>query len=96
MHCAAQTNSDHQPQKSWQKSKLRCQHRTNQRSRAGDGREVMTEQNPFIGRIIVVAVIHRVGRHGPRIIERQDLGRDEGGIVTVRDRHQAQRADDDG
>ena len=60
MHRAAQTDADHQPQKARQESKLRRQHWPNQWPRAGDGREVMPKQNPFVGRIIVVAVVHRV------------------------------------
>jgi hypothetical protein len=56
----------------------------------------MTKQDPFVRRVIIVPVVHRLRRHGPRVVERQDLGRDERGVVAIRDRDHAKRADDDG
>jgi hypothetical protein len=56
---------------------------------------MVTKQNPFVGRVVIVAVVHGLRRHGSLIVERQNFCGDEGGIVTVRDRHHAQRAHDD-
>ena len=95
VHRAAETNANHQPQQSRQKTKLRRQHRTNQRTGAGDRREVMAEQHPLVCRVIVVTVVHRLRRHGARIVKREHLGGDESGVVAIGDRDHAKRADDD-
>jgi hypothetical protein len=60
VHSSAQTNANHQPEQSRQESELRGEHWSNQRTGAGNGCEVMTEQNPLVCRIVVVAVVHRV------------------------------------
>src|SRR5258706_594553 len=96
VHRTTQADSDNQPQQSRQESELRRQHWTNQRPGAGDSREVMTEQNPLVGWIIIVAVIHSCRRYRPRVIERQHFRCYESRIVAISDRQDAERADNNG
>ena len=57
VHTAAQRRPDQDPERAWQKTKLRRQHRTNQRPRPGDGGKMMTENHPAVGRHKIFAVV---------------------------------------
>ena len=57
MNGAAERGADQNPKCSRQKTKLRREHRPNQRSRAGDRSEMMAEDHPAICRHKIFAVV---------------------------------------
>ena len=61
------------------------QHRTDQRPGAGDGREVMAEQHPLVGRVVVLAVVEAVRGRDPRVVEHGDPGGEEGAVIAIGD-----------
>ena len=77
-------------------AELRRQHRTDQRPGAGDGREVVAEQHPAAGRVVVVrrrtSVCAGVTRESS---SDHHLGGDERAVVAVGDRQDAERRHDD-
>ena len=95
VHRAGQAAAGDQPDEPGRVAELRGQHRPDQRTGAGDGREMMAEEHPAAGRIVVVPVVFRMRRGDARIVERHHLRGDERAVVPVRDRHDAQRGDDD-
>ncbi len=96
----AEYRAEQDPERSRQIAELRGQGRTHQRAGTRDGREVMSEDDPAMGRHEVAAVIETLGRRRPRGVHRQHPGGDPGGIETVTDdidahagRDQPQRID---
>jgi hypothetical protein len=87
---AGQHRADNDPDRAGQETELRRQDRADQRSRAGDRREVMAEENPFISRVIIVAVIEPDSRGDFFWIKRQDFGRQEGRIIAIGQREDAE------
>nr|GFD60359.1 hypothetical protein [Tanacetum cinerariifolium] len=73
-----------QPQGAGQVAHLRCQNRADERTCASDGREVVAEQNVFVGRNVIKAVIVDHRRRGPGRIELHDVIGDEQAVVAVR------------
>ena len=89
MHATAERRADQNPKRARQITKLRREHRTHQRSRAGDGRKVMTESHPAIGRHEILAVfLHDRGR-GPLVVQHEHLYRQPPAVETVADRQSA-------
>ena len=95
VHRAAEHDAEGQPQQSRQIPELRRQHRPDQRPRAGDGREVMPEEHPLVGRHVVLPVVEPMRRRDPRVIERHHLRREEGGVVAVADRGDGEEEEDE-
>jgi len=62
---------------------LRRQHRPHQRTRSGDGREVVSEQDPFIGGLEIVPVTEAFSRGCALIVERHHSRRDEFGVEAI-------------
>ncbi len=87
---AAEHDPEQDPDVAGQEPELRGQDRPNERPGAGDGREVVAEQHPAVGGVEIVAVLQRVGRRNPPVVEDQALGRDEGRVVAVGDREHRQ------
>ena len=95
VHGAGEAAAGDQPDESGRVAALRGQRRPDERSGAGDGGEMMAEEHPAAGRIVVVPVVFRMRRGDARIVERHDLRRDERAVVAVSDGHDRQRGDDD-
>ena len=87
---AGQHGADNDPDRAGQEAELRREDRADQRPRAGDGREVMAEQDPFISRVIIVAVIEPDGRGDFFRIKRQDFSRQKGRIIAIGQRKNAE------
>ena len=91
VHRAGETDAGDEPDEAGRVAELRRQHRADQRSGAGDGREVMAEHHPPAGGVVVGAVVLGVRGSRARIVQHPDAGRDEGAVVAVRDRQDAER-----
>ena len=85
LHRAAEHGADDDPQRARQVAELRRQRRAHQRSGSGDGREMVAEDDPLVGRLEVVAVAQALGRRRPLVVERHDLGGDEPRVEAVAD-----------
>src|SRR6185503_19090442 len=93
LHAARQDRAHDQPQRARQVAELRRQRRADQRARAGDRGEVVAEHDPLVGGHVVAAVVEPLGGCRARVVERQHLGRDEGGIEAVGRQVAAHRRD---
>ncbi len=69
------------------------ENRSDQWARAGDCGEMMSEQNPFVRRIIIFTVVERVRGRDACGVERDDFGRQERAVITVGNRQNAQCAE---
>lgn len=85
LHGTGQHHAGDQPQRAGQVAHLRGEYRADQRAGAGDGGEVVTEQNVLVGRDVVQAVVveHRGG--GSARVQLHHLGGDEQAVVAVGD-----------
>ena len=90
VHRAGETHADDEPEQARRIAELRGEHRTDQRTGAGDRREMMAEEHPAVRRIVVCAVVLPVRRRDARVVERHHLGGDERAVVPVGDRQNAQ------
>ena len=95
LHRPAQRHADQYPERPRQVAELRRQHRPHQRSRAGDRREVLAEDDPLVRLDEVLAVVMHLARRGPPVIERQHPRRQPLRIKPVADGVTAQRGDED-
>ena len=77
LHGAAEHDADDEPERAGQIAELRGEHRADQRSGAGDGREMMAEEHPAVGRHEVAAVVEPLGRRGAPVVETEDTRREE-------------------
>jgi hypothetical protein len=82
-----QTDPGHQPDEPGCVAELGRQYRPDERPGAGNGREVMTEQDQTMGRVVVVSV---VGRRRAGVVQRHDPGGDERALVPVGDDEDAE------
>jgi hypothetical protein len=83
LHAPGQDGADQQPKEARRKPELRRQSRPHQRSGAGDGREVMSEEHPSWRSDIVMPVGVRCAGSRAAIVERQSLRGNERAVVTV-------------
>ena len=95
MHRAGEADADDEPDQPGRVAELRREHRADERTGAGDRGEVMAEQHPAAGRMIVLAVVQRVRRRDARVVERHDPRGDEGAVVAVGDRQDAEDRQDE-
>ena len=77
LHRAGEDHADQQPQHAGQIAHLRREHRADQRAGAGDGREMVAEQHPFVGGHVIEPVIAAHRRRDARIVEAERLFGDE-------------------
>ena len=94
VHAAAERRADQNPKRAREKSKLRRQDRTNQRSRPRDRGKVVAENHPAIGRDKIFAVILHHRRSGALVVQDQDLGRQPFAVETIADREGAKAGGD--
>ena len=74
MDAAAQRRANQDPQHPRQVAKLGRQHRPHQRSRPGNGGEVMTENHPAVGGNEVLAIPVSHGRWSTLVVQHEHLG----------------------
>ena len=86
---AAERRADQNPKRARQKSKLRRQHRTDQRPGPGDRGKMMAENHPAIRRDKILAVILHDRRRGALIVQDQNLRRQPFAVETIADREGA-------
>jgi hypothetical protein len=82
---AAERRPQDDPQRAREVAELCGQSGPHQRPWPGDGREVVSEQDPLVGRLEVVPVAEPFGRGRPLLIQCHHLGGDELRIETVAD-----------
>ena len=91
LHTTRKHAANQNPKKARRESKLRRQSRADQRSRSGDGCEVMAEEHPLRRSDVVMSVGIKVRGSGAPIIQRQSLRRNERTVITVGNRIHTQR-----
>ena len=94
VHRAAHGGTDEHPQHPGQITKLRRQHGADQRSGAGDGGEMVTEDDPLVRFHEVTSVGVDRGGRGAKFVEREDLGHEPRRVEPVADGKNTQRGDD--
>ncbi len=83
MDTAREDGAQHDPEESRPPTILGGQGRADERSRAGDGREVMPEDDPLVGRNIIPSVVAGHGRGDVAVVEHQHLRADPRPIVPI-------------
>src|SRR6266446_3186604 len=94
MDSAAEGRADQDPECARKKTKLRRQHRSNERPRPSNCRKVMSEYHPPIRWHIIFIVILQNCRCGTLFIQHEHLCRQPAAIKTVADRQSAESGND--
>jgi hypothetical protein len=87
---AGEHDAGDEPDEARRVAELRRQDRPDQRPGAGDGREVMAEEHPARRGVVVVAVVLRVRRRRAGVVEHEKTRGDEGAVVAIGDRQDAE------
>ncbi len=95
MHRAGEADADDDPDQSGRVAELRGEHRTDERSGAGDRGEVMTEQHPSRRDVVVVAVGPDVRGRRAAVVERHDARGEERAVIPVGERQNPEDGEDD-
>ena len=95
VHRPAQDDAEGEPQQARQIPELRRQHRPDQRPGPGDGREVMPEEHPLVGRDVVLPVLEPMRRRDAGVIERHHLRGEESRVVAIPDRRHSEEEEDE-
>ena len=69
LHGAAEHRADDDPERAGQIAELRGERGADQRTGAGDGGEMVAEDDPFIGGLEIVAVAQTLGGGGALVVE---------------------------
>src|SRR5262249_55897637 len=85
LHAAAEDGAGNDPQRSWQVAKLRCEHRTYERAWSRDRREMVSEDNPLVGRDKVASVVEAFGWSGAKWINYKKFCGDESAVKAISD-----------
>ena len=94
LHRAAEHDADENPQRPRQITELRGEHRPDERSRPGNGREMMAEDDPFVRLHEILAVVVDLARRGAAVVERQHARGNPFGVKPVADGVGADRRDE--
>ena len=95
VHASAQRCADQDPERTRQKSKLRCQHRPHQRPRTSDRCKMMPENHPTIRWHIILAIVLQDRRRGSFVIEHQYFCSEPFAVKTVADAKRAKARHND-
>ncbi len=85
LHATTQYSAGYDPECAGQVSELCGEHGADQRAGAGDGGEVVSENDPLVGGNEVAAVVETLGGRGAQGIERQHFGRNETAVEAISD-----------
>jgi hypothetical protein len=77
LHSAGEDCAEENPKSAWEVTELRGECWADERAGSGDGGEMMTEQNPFVGGFKIVAIAQAFGGSGAAVIEQHDFGGNE-------------------
>jgi hypothetical protein len=83
VHGAAEHHPEQDPEETRQEPELRREDRTDQRPRPGDGRKMMAEQHPLVGRVKIVPVVVLVCRRASPIVQTEHPGSEESGVIPI-------------
>ena len=92
---ARDDRAEEHPEEPGSEAELGREDRADQRARAGDGREMVAEEDPLVRGVVVVPSLRAWAGVCAAVVERQDLGGDEGAVITVGQGDKKQGADDD-
>jgi hypothetical protein len=82
---AREHDAEHDPDRSREVAELGGEHRTHERPGAGDGREVVAEEDPPRGRHEVAAVLQPLGGCGAAVVEFEHALGEKAAIEAVGD-----------
>src|SRR4029450_6360021 len=83
VHAAAESGADQDPKSAREKTKLRSQHRTDERTGAGDRSEMRSGCHPAIRWHIIFVVVSQNSGRCTLLIENEHFGRQPFAIKTV-------------
>lgn len=95
MDGAGEGSAEDDPEGAGKVAELRGEGGSDEGSGAGDGGEVVAEDDPFVGGFEVVAIAEALGRGGAVLAKDKDLGGDELAVEAVGDEVDAGGGDDD-
>jgi hypothetical protein len=85
MDTSAEDDAHQNPERTGQEAELGGQRGAHQRTRAGDGREVVSEDDPLVRGHVIASVVEPLGRRSPGGVEGEDVARDEPAVEPVGD-----------
>ncbi len=85
LHATTQHGAGDDPERAGQVSELCGEHGTDERSGAGDGGEMVSEDDPLVGGNEVAAVIETLRRSSAQGIKRQHFGGNETAVKAISD-----------
>ena len=92
---AGEADAADQPDEPGRIAELRGEDRADERPGARDRREMVAEQHPARGDVVVVAVRPHVRGRRPAVVQAHHLRRDEGAVVAVGDGEDPEDREDD-
>ena len=100
VHGAAEGRTDEDPQHARKVAELRGQHRSDERTRSGDRREVVSKHDPAVGLNVITAVFMHNGWRRAQLVDGQHPGHQPGTVEAPGDgehayggHHHPERAD---
>ena len=94
MHRAAHCRADEDPEEAGKVAELRREHGADERSRPGDGGEVVAEKHPLVRGLEVRPVLEPVRRRAVPAVERKHFRREKGAVEAVHEHIETARRGD--
>src|SRR6266850_3203862 len=94
LHTTRECRTGDQPERTRQVAELRGERGADERAGARDGGEMVAEEHPLVGGHEVATVVVPFAGRSSRVIERENLCGNKGGIEAKRDEIAADRGDD--
>ena len=95
LHRAAEHHADEDPERAGKVAELRGEHRPDERAGAGDGGEVMAEDDPLVRLHVIPAVLVDLAGRGAAVVQREHAGGDPFRVKAVADGVGAKRGGED-
>ncbi len=95
MHAPAERRADEEPEHPRQVAELRREDRADERAGAGDGGEVVSEDDPAVCRDEVLSVLLRHRGGSAPVVEDEDLGHEPLAVEAIGDGERAEPRDDE-
>ena len=96
VHASGQHAADEDPKRAGHVAELRGEHRSQERTGRGDGREMVAEENEFVGFDVVDAVGHLDRRSDPVGFHPKHLSDKEQAVKAIADGKETDRGEDQG
>src|SRR5258708_1685675 len=81
LHRASEADPDDDPEEAGEIAELRGEDRADEGACAADRGEVVAEENPLVGGLVILTVFETDGGGDALVIQRRDFGRQKGAVI---------------